>query len=158
MKSNLFVVALLLALLSYSSVLGQQKKKSGKGPLPKPKHIAIDSFPSSRMINFLPGWGDMAVAVNSLPAGTDLGPLLVGLKNNTCQVPHWGYITKGSMRFKFDSGEEVLLKAGDLFYMPPGHTGKVEEDLKLLDFSPDEEFAMLVSHLEKKAAEMQPSK
>ena len=100
----------------------------------------------------------MAVAVNSLPAGTDLGPLLVGLKNNTCQVPHWGYIVRGTMRLKYDSGEEVLLKTGDLFYMAPGHTGKVEEDLKLLDFSPDKEFTLLVSHLEKKAAEMQPSK
>lgn len=110
------------------------------------------------MINFLPGWGGMAVAVNALPAGTDLGPLLVGLKNNTCQVPHWGYIVKGALRIKYDLGEEVLLKTGDLFYMSPGHTGKVEEDLKLFDFSPDEEFTFLVSHLEKKAAEMQPAK
>ena len=157
MKSNLFLVALLLALLSYSSVLGQQKK-SGKGSLPKQQHIAIDSFPSNHLINFIPGWGNMAVAVNAMPAGTDLGPLLVGLKNNSCQVPHWGYIIKGSMRLKYDSGEEVFLKAGDLFYMAPGHTGKVEEDLKLLDFSPQEDFAKLVSHLEKKVAEMQPSK
>ncbi|MGC3945755.1 MAG: hypothetical protein QM762_14740 [Chryseolinea sp.] len=157
MKTTLIVVALLLLALTSSSVLGQ-KKKSGKGPMPKQQHISIDSFPSNRMINYLPQWGSMAVAVNSLPAGTDLGPLLVGLKNNTCQVPHWGYIVKGALRIKYDTGEEVLLKTGDLFYMQPGHTGKVEEDLKIFDFSPDEEYAFLVAHLEKKAAEMQPSK
>ncbi|MEJ1239316.1 hypothetical protein WBG78_14360 [Chryseolinea sp. T2] len=155
---NILSFALLLAVISFSSSYGQQKKKSSKTPVAKQQHIAIDSFPSNRMINFLPGWGDMAVAVNSLPAGTDLGPLLVGLKNNTCQVPHWGYIIKGSLRMKYDTGEEVLLKAGELFYMPPGHTGKVEEDLKLFDFSPDEQFTFLVAHLEKKAAEMQAGK
>jgi hypothetical protein len=157
MKSSLFVVALLLAVISCSPVIAQ-KKKSGKGPMLKQQHISIDSFPSNRVINYLPAWGNMAVAVNSLPAGTDLGPLLAGLKNNTCQVPHWGYIVKGSMRVKYDSGEEVLLKTGDLFYMHPGHTGKVVEDLKLFDFSPDKEYAFLVAHVEKKVAEMQQSK
>jgi hypothetical protein len=155
MKTNWFLLFLLAAIISSSTAVAQSKKKSGnKGPLAKQQHIAIDSFPANRMINYIPGWGGMAVAVNSLPAGTDLGPLLVGLKNNSCQVPHWGYIVKGSMRLKYDTGEELLLKAGDLFYMAPGHIGKVEEDLKLFDFSPEEEFKIVVSHLEKKVAEM----
>ena len=27
-----------------------------------------------------------------LPAGTDFTPLLVGLHDDLCQCPHWGYI------------------------------------------------------------------
>jgi hypothetical protein len=38
--------------------------------------------------------------------------------------------------------------------MPPGHKASVVEDLKLLDFSPQDEFKDLVVHLEKMAAEM----
>lgn len=114
------------------------------------KHIAIDQFPKTSAINYLDGWGDMAVAVNELPKGTDLGPLLTGLKNNRCQVPHWGYIIKGALRVKYSDDSEVLLKAGDLFYMPPGHTGVVEEDLKLMDFSPGKEMKELVKHIEQK--------
>jgi hypothetical protein len=36
--------------------------------------------------------------------------------------------------------------------MAPGHRASVVEDLKLLDFSPEDEFKDLVSHLTKMAA------
>jgi glyoxylate utilization-related uncharacterized protein len=119
------------------------------------KHISIQNFPTNMMINHLADWGGMAVAVNSIPAGADFAPLLAGLKNNSCQVPHWGYILQGALRLQYDDGKEVILKAGDLFYMSPGHKAKVDEDLKLLDFSPQDEFIELVAHLEKKAAEQE---
>jgi hypothetical protein len=96
--------------------------------------------------------GGMTIAINEMPAGTDLSPLLDGLKNNSCQVPHWGYILKGSLRLKYDDGKEVVLKAGDVFYMAPGHTASVVEDLKLIDFSPEKEMEELINHIEKKIA------
>ena len=102
------------------------------------------------VINHLNGWGGMTVAVNELPAGTDLSPLLEGLKNNSCQVPHWGYILKGAIRVKYDDGSEIVLKTGDAFYMSPGHTAVVEEDLKIMDFSPEPEMSELIKHVEKK--------
>ena len=132
-----------------------EKNRTGN-PWPiEEKHIGIDSFPTDMMVNHLEDWGGMTVAVNSLPAGTDFAPLLVGLKNNSCQVPHWGYIIQGVLQVKYDDGKEVILKAGDIFYMSPGHKAKVKEDVKLLDFSPEGEFRELVTHLEKKAAEQQ---
>ncbi len=155
MKKSYLIPLLIVLVFSTLIGFGQQKKKSVKDshwPMTE-KHIAIDSFPTNKMINHVEGWGNMTVAVNSIPAGTDLSPLLMGLKNNSCQVPHWGYIIKGAMRLQYDSGEEVLLKAGDIFYMSPGHKAKVEDDLKILDFSPQEEFRELVVHLEKKATE-----
>ena len=114
---------------------------------PKKYHISVDDFPTDKPINFIEGWGGMSIAVNQMPAGTDLSPLLEGLKNNCCQVPHWGYILKGKLRMKYEDGTENVLQEGDVFYMPPGHTGVVEEDLKLLDFSPQEAFAEVASHI-----------
>ena len=155
MKKYILILSLCVFVLSPFLGFTQQKKNSGKPkswPIEE-KHISMDSFPTNMMVNHLEGWGGMTVAVNSMPAGADIAPLLMGLKNNSCQVPHCGYIIKGSLRLQYDDGKEVVLKAGDLFYMSPGHKAKAEEDLKLLDFSPQDEFKELLVHLEKKIAE-----
>ena len=100
-----------------------------------------------------PGYGGMTVAFNELPKRTDLTPLVQGLEHNSCHCPHWGYILEGVMLLKYDSGKEDLLKAGDVFYAPPGHTAIVQENLKLIDFSPSKEFNEVVEHIGKKMAE-----
>jgi hypothetical protein len=41
---------------------------------------------------------------------------------------------------------------GEVFYLPPGHTAIVEEDLKLLDFSPEKELKEVMDHIAKKLA------
>lgn len=102
----------------------------------------------------LPGYGGMTVAFNEIPAGTDLTPLLEGLKNNSCHCPHWGYIVQGVMRVIYDDGAEEVLTTGDVFYLPPGHTAIVEEDVKLIDFNPTKEFAEVMDHIAKKMAEL----
>ena len=56
-----------------------------------------------------------------LPAGADLRPATKGLPDDLCPCPHWGYMLKGRMRVTYADREEVL-EAGDLFYMPAGHT------------------------------------
>ena len=96
----------------------------------------------------------MTAAFNELPAGTDVGPLLQGLKNNSCHCPHWGYIVDGAIRITYDDGTMELLTAGDVFYLPPGHTGIVEEDLKILDFSPEKELNEVMGHIAKRMAEL----
>ena len=112
--------------------------------------------PSTRM-SAMTGFGGMTVAFNEIPAGTDFAPLLAGLKNNSCQCPHWGYIVEGSLRLKYDDGSGEMLTAGDVFYMPPGHTAKVEKDLKILDFSPENELKVVMEHIAKKMAEFSNS-
>jgi hypothetical protein len=146
------LAAACVLLLATTSLVAQSTKNEKKMDTATEKHIALEKFPKGAVINFLDGWGDMAVAVNELPKGTDLSPLLDGLKDNLCQVPHWGYIIKGALRVKYADGNEIVLKTGDLFYMPPGHTGMVTEDLKLMDFSPAAEMKGLVKHIEKKLA------
>jgi mannose-6-phosphate isomerase-like protein (cupin superfamily) len=128
------------------------KEKAGKPDVHREQHIAIENFPKNMVVNHLNGWGGMTVAINELPAGTDFSPMLEGLKNNSCQVPHWGYIIKGALRLKYDDGKEVVLNAGEVFYMPPGHKAIVVEDLKILDFSPEKEMKGLIGHIEKKVA------
>lgn len=148
-----FVVLLVLfASAKISAQTASSKEKTGKPDVHREQHIAIENFPKNMVVNHLNGWGGMTVAINELPAGTDFSPMLEGLKNNSCQVPHWGYIIKGSLRLKYDDGQEVILNAGDVFYMPPGHKAIVVEDLKILDFSPEKEMKSLIGHIEKKVA------
>ena len=101
----------------------------------------------------IPGFGGMTVGFNQLPAGTDFTPLLDGLKNNSCHCPHWGYMVEGELLIKYDDGVEELLTAGDVFYLPPGHTAIVMKDMKFLDFSPEKELNEVMSHIAKKMAE-----
>ena len=100
----------------------------------------------------LPGFGGMTVAFNEIPAGTDFSPLLQGLKNNSCHCPHWGYVVEGDLLVKYDNGTEETLVAGDVFYLPPGHTALFGKDLKFLDFSPEKELNEVMSHIAKKMA------
>lgn len=97
-------------------------------------------------------WGGQRVLLASLPAGTDITPLLEGLPDNWCQCPHWGYILKGRMRVVYTGGEEETLGAGDLWYLPPGHTVIVDEDVEFVEFSPPAEHDEVLEVLQRNAA------
>ena len=113
--------------------------------------VAMEA-PGTKM-RTLKGLGGMTVGYNQLPAGTDFAPLLQGLTNNSCQCPHWGYMLEGELTIKYDNGKEETLTAGDVFYMPPGHTAAVTKDMKFLDFSPEKELDLVMGHIAKKMAE-----
>jgi len=80
-------------------------------------------------------WGDQRAAIFSIPAGVDTAPLLEGLPGNRCPCPHWGYVLEGRMLVTYADREETV-RAGELFYMPPGHTVMVERDVEYVEFSP----------------------
>jgi hypothetical protein len=42
--------------------------------------------------------GDMTVSFIALKEGADLGPALVGLPDDLCPCPHWGYMLKGRLK------------------------------------------------------------
>lgn len=84
-------------------------------------------------------WGGMRLAVVSVPAGTDFGPLLKGLPGDLCPCPHWGYVMSGRLRVEHGDGRAEMVRAGDVCYLPPGHTGVAEEDLVFLELSPPDE-------------------
>lgn len=88
-------------------------------------------------------WDEMRVAVVSVPAGTDFGPLLKGHPDDLCPSPHWGYVVKGRLNIQSEDGEEML-RAGDVFYLPAGHTGVAEEDTEFLEVSPPDKHQAFV--------------
>ena len=90
-------------------------------------------------------WEGKRAAVISVPAGTDFGPLLQGLPDDRCQCPHWGYVMKGALRISYSDGEEIL-RAGDVYYMPAGHTGVAEEDTEFLEIAPSEAHQQFVDN------------
>ena len=69
----------------------------------------------------------------------DATPLLKGLPDDRCQCPHWGYVIKGRLVYRFGDGEETFA-AGDAFYAPPGHVPvQHEPGTEIVQFSPTEE-------------------
>ena len=96
-------------------------------------------------------WDGLRAMIISLPAGTDLAPLLEGLPNGLCPCPHWGYVLKGRIRVTYADREEVL-RAGDLFYLPPGHAPLVEEDTEFVEFSRPAEHEAVLEVVKRNAA------
>ncbi len=81
---------------------------------------------------------DYTVNIVSIRQGMDLAPLLRGLPDDRCQCPHWGYVIKGRLIWRFADHEEVF-EAGDAFYVPPGHAPEAETGCEFVQFSPTDE-------------------
>lgn len=154
-KQNYLVLMVLLATVSVQ-LIAQQKGKFvlNMKEVPEVTHVHLDDFPKGEVLPMIDGWGGMAVDINKAPAGTDFSPLLEGLENDKCQVPHWGYVIEGAIRIIYENGEEDLFSEGEAFFMKPGHTAKVEKDVFLVSFSPEHEMHDLSDHLNMKVAEM----
>jgi len=93
------------------------------------------------------GYGKLSGEFFSLAAGVDTAPLFIGLEGDLCQSPHWGYVLKGRITTTDAQGRRETVVAEDLFYWPPGHNVKVEEDADLIMFSPQHEHGRVVDHL-----------
>ncbi|NNE77944.1 MAG: hypothetical protein HKN31_12835 [Pricia sp.] len=119
------------------------------------KDIPVTMEAPGTIMRALHDYGGMTVCFNELPKGTDFTPLLEGLTNDSCHCPHWGYITEGKILIKYDDGKEETVSAGEVFYWPAGHTAIVQEDVKLIDFSPSKEFNEVITHVGKKMAELE---
>ncbi len=97
-------------------------------------------------------WGENAIAYVQLAAGADAAPLLEGLPQDKCSCPHWGYVLKGSIRVDYADGQRETVRAGDIFYWPPGHTVRVDEDAAFLEFSPKDQLSKVYDHIGRKVA------
>ena len=82
--------------------------------------------------------GEMNVALETFPAGLDTAPIFKGLPDDRCQTPHWGYVVKGKVGYKFADHEE-LYEAGDAYYAPPGHTPVFYKGAEIVEFSTTKE-------------------
>jgi hypothetical protein len=102
-------------------------------------HASKDSLPAETMGDSYEGhfadWGEFSGYFEKIKGGTDFSPLFVGLPDDMCQSPHWGYLFKGKIRFTYKDHNEVI-SAGEAYYAPPGHTFECLEDAETVEFSP----------------------
>jgi hypothetical protein len=118
-------------------------------------HMSYNEIPANPKTGFtnLSGLGGMSIGYVEAPSAVDFTPLFEGLPDDLCISPHWGYILEGSIRLKYGDGKEETVNAGEVFYWPAPHTAIVDENVKLIDFSPDREFVPLMDHIATKVAE-----
>ena len=50
------------------------------------------------------------------------------LGKTSCDVEHVGYVVSGRAAVKMDDGTELVMEAGEFFYVPPGHDSWVVGD------------------------------
>jgi hypothetical protein len=93
---------------------------------------------------FLDDWSEdldgYTASFTSFKADADPAPFFEGLPDDRCQCPHWGYVLKGKMTFRFADREETY-EAGDAFYAPAGHTPVMFAGCEIVEFSPTAELA-----------------
>lgn len=92
-------------------------------------------------------YGTLGAEYLSLGAGTDIAPLLKGLKDDGCQSPHWGYMISGELVVTYTDGKTDTCKGNDLFYWPPGHSVRVVTDSEVVLFSPVREHTEVMDHM-----------
>jgi hypothetical protein len=81
------------------------------------------------------------VNFTSIREDSDLAPLLKGLPGDSCQCPHWGYLTAGQITVRYADHDEVI-EPGDAFFMPPGHVPAAKAGSEFVMFSPTDELAV----------------
>ena len=62
---------------------------------------------------------------------SDMTSLFVGLPDDKCQSPHWGYVFKGKLVYHTTDGEA--------YYVGPGHTPEIFPGTEIVEFSPTAE-------------------
>jgi hypothetical protein len=87
----------------------------------------------------------------TLSAGVDTTPLFQGLEGDLCQCPHWGFVLRGQLTTTDAKGARETVNANDLFYWPPGHNVKVDDDAEIVMFSPQREHSQVIDHMIEKA-------
>ena len=85
----------------------------------------------------------MICSVHHFAPGTDITESFK-VFGGFCPVPHWGYCFKGQATMRYEDGTEEVIRAGDVFYFPKGHTMIVEKNdqvaCEFIEFSHAEDF------------------
>lgn len=114
-----------------------------------PAKINVPGAIARQAVNFgdASGYGQISGEYFSLGAGTDIAPLLKGLKNDACHAPHWGYMISGELVVTYTNGQTDTCYGNDIFYWPPGHSVRVVKDAEVILFSPQHEHGDVMDHM-----------
>jgi hypothetical protein len=77
---------------------------------------------------------DWTVSFERFPIGSDPSPVFRGLPDDRCQCPHWGYVISGEITVTYADASETL-RAGDAYYLPPGHLTVLADNTEVVEFS-----------------------
>jgi len=126
---------------------GEEKMRIAKTDIPI--RIDVPGAKARQKMNFgdASGCGKISGEYFSLNAGMDISPLLQGLEGDLCQSPHWGYLLQGEVTVTYADGTNEVVRTGDLFYWPPGHTVKVVENAEVILFSPQDKHSEVIDHM-----------
>jgi hypothetical protein len=83
---------------------------------------------------------DWTVGFERFPIGSDPSPLFRGLPDDRCQCKHWGYVVSGQVTVHYQDSSEVL-RAGDAYYLRPGHLTELADGTEVIEFSETSELA-----------------
>jgi hypothetical protein len=98
--------------------------------------------------------GGYTVNFVSFRQDVDGAPLLKGFPGDSCPCPHWGYVLKGRLTYRFADHDEVF-EAGDAFYLPAGHVPVADAGSELIQFSPSEQLHEVSAAMTKNALALQ---
>ena len=98
-------------------------------------------------------WGDHIVAAETHHTGFDMTPLLKGLPDDRCPAEHWGVVLKGEMRVSYADHSEIV-KAGEVYYLAPGHIVSTDPGTELVEFSPKDAVAQTMEVIAGNLAKM----
>ena len=82
---------------------------------------------------------EYTVGFETFKADADATPFFRGLPDDRCQSPHWGYVVRGSVTFRYADHDETY-EAGDAYYAPPGHIPVIKAGTEVVEFSPTEAY------------------
>ncbi len=98
---------------------------------------------------------DYTINFTSFHQDIDATPLMKGLEEDRCQCPHWGYVIKGRVTFRYADRDEVF-EEGDAFYTPPGHIPvKHAPGSEIVFFSPTEALRVTEAAMQRNMQDMQ---
>jgi len=112
-----------------------------------PVKIDAPGVTARQLANFGSAEGPLGAEYFSLAAGTDIAPLLVGLQDDACQAPHWGYMISGTAVVSYTDGISERCTGGDVFHWPAGHSVSIEEDAEVVLFSPTAAHTAVLDHM-----------
>jgi hypothetical protein len=98
--------------------------------------------------------GGYTIGFETFREDADATPLFKGLPDDRCQSPHWGYIVRGTVTFRYADHDEVY-ETGDAYYAPPGHSPVVTAGTEVIEFSPTEEYGQTMQVLASNLAALQ---
>ena len=107
-----------------------------------PKLSKFDAPDSMELEGYEGHFGELdgyTVGFETFREDADGTPLFVGLPDDHCQSPHWGYVIAGKLTFRYADHEETY-ETGDAYYAPPGHVPVISAGTEIVEFSPTEAY------------------